>query len=271
MPILPIRNRGRVFYDVTLPLDQVRDLVPSLRTALRDGAAGFSVPPSASQEWPTGLTSCHGFGQNVAATDAVPCRYVNSELPNWLRLGGEERVRFEDIDGIGYQNADNSYLLQRLRLNLDATPLPWLKLSFQAQDSLVFFTNVSPAPSSQKDSLDLRVGYVQVGDSEAGPISVRAGRQGLNFGEGRLVADPNWSNVGRTFDGVPLILRYKKVRLDAFTGASDQLYTNGFATPFPGEHFDGLWQQSRPGESDLQFEVAVSYATSNFRCRTPGR
>ncbi len=49
-------------------------------------------------------------------------RYANAELPTWMRLGGEERVRAEGLDGIGFKPADNSYVLQRLRLNLDVTP-----------------------------------------------------------------------------------------------------------------------------------------------------
>lgn len=188
-----------------------------------------------------GLGQRDAAAQNSATPDGIVTGYANSELPSWLRLGGEERVRLEDLGGIGFKPAGNTYLLQRLRLTLDVKPLSWLKFSFQAQDSRVFFTNVAPAPSSQKDPMDLRLGYVQIGNSEAGPVSLRAGRQSLTFGEGRLVADPNWSNVGRTFDALRLTLHYRKFRLDAFTGASDKIYTNGFATPVPGEHFDGLY------------------------------
>lgn len=167
---------------------------------------------------------------------------ANSELPSWLHLDGEERVQFQTLDGVGFLNAGNSYVLQRLRLTLAFTPVRWLKFVTQAQDSRVFFTNVSPVPASQKDPTDLRIGYVQLGNSEEGPISLRAGRQSLDFGEGRLVADPNWSNVGKSFDAIRLILRYRnKLRLDAFTGASDKIYIYGFAAPTAGEHFDGLY------------------------------
>jgi hypothetical protein len=179
--------------------------------------------------------------QGAAPQNGSVTGYANAQLPAWLRLGGEERVRLEDLGGVGFKPSGNAYLLQRLRLNLEVTPLGWLKFSFQAQDSRVFFTRVSPAPSSQKDPMDLRLGYVQIGDPDAAPVSLRAGRQGLTFGEGRLVADPNWSNVGRSFDAVRLTLRHRNLRLDAFTGASDKIYTNGFATPAPGEHFDGLY------------------------------
>ncbi|QOY89874.1 alginate export family protein [Paludibaculum fermentans] len=180
------------------------------------------------------------LAQTGGQPEGLISRYAGSELPGWLRLGGEERVRLEALGGIGFKPASNAYLLQRLRFNLEAAPVRWLKFSFQAQDARSFLTNVSPAPSSQKDPLDLRLGYVQIGEAESGWISVRAGRQSLSFGEGRLVADPNWSNVGRTLDGVRVTVHYRGLRLDGFSGASDRIYTDGFDTPTPGQHFHGL-------------------------------
>lgn len=104
----------------------------------------------------------------------------------------------------------------------------------------MFLTNVVPSPASQKDPLDLRLGYLQLGDSESGRISLRAGRQGLTFGEGRLLADPNWSNVGRTFDGLRATVRYRKLRVDVFSSASDKVCIDGFDTTVPAEHFHGV-------------------------------
>jgi hypothetical protein len=89
--------------------------------------------------------------------------------------------------------------------------------------------------------MDLRVGYVQLGNPGDSPVSLQAGRQSLVFGEGRLVADPNWSNTGRTFDGLRVTLSYRKIRLDVFTGASVKVSMDGFDTPTPAEHFDGLY------------------------------
>jgi hypothetical protein len=160
--------------------------------------------------------------------------YLDSDLPSWVRLSGEVRWRSETLDGVQFKGTSNAYLLQRLRLNLDLTPRPWLRIAVQTQDARVFFTNVSPVPSSQKDPIDLRLGYLQVGNAESGPVTLRAGRQGLEFGEGRLLADPNWSNVGRSFDAV-------RLRVDAFTAVSDKIFIDGLATPTPGEHFDGAY------------------------------
>jgi len=147
------------------------------------------------------------------------------------------RARLRRADHVAAAEHDRN----RLRLNLAIKPVSWLKFVFQAQDSRSFFTNVSPVPASQKDPIDLRMGYVQVGNSETGWLSLTAGRQALNFGEGRLVADPQWSNVGRSFDAVRMTLHHNNLKLDIFSGASDKIYINGFYTPTPGEHFDGLY------------------------------
>lgn len=83
----------------------------------------------------------------------------------WLQLGGEIRERMETLEGVGFVDKDNTYLLERLRLNLNLVPLSGLRFVFQAQDSRAFFTDVSPAP---RDPMDLRIGYMQLGNSESG-------------------------------------------------------------------------------------------------------
>jgi len=165
---------------------------------------------------------------------------VNSELPSWLHFSGEERARMEYIVGEGFKPVDDLYLLNRLRLNMDVRATNWLKFSFQAEDSRVFGQNTLPAPASQKDALDLRIGYVQVG-GEGDLAALRVGRQSLDLGEGRLVADPNWSNVGKSFDAARLTLRHGQLKVDLFTGAAVKVKQTDFDQPTPGEHFDGAY------------------------------
>lgn len=165
---------------------------------------------------------------------------VNRQLPSWLRFSGEERARVEGYAGIGFRPAEDLWLLNRLRLNLEARPWRWLKIGFQAQDARVFGQNTRPAPASQKNALDLRQGYVEVG-SEQGLATLRAGRQALTFGEARLVGDPGWSNVGRVFDAARLSLRHGRLKADLFTGAVVKVTPDGWDRPAPGEHFHGLY------------------------------
>lgn len=165
---------------------------------------------------------------------------VNNELPSWLRLNVEERGRFEALDGSGFKPGTDRYWLNRLRLGLDIRVRSWLKFSFEAQDSRVYGQNTKPAPASQRDPLDLRIGYVELGSTE-GPIDVKLGRQAFTFGEGRVLSDPNWSNVGRTFDGERVALRRGKVKLELFSGLVTKPDGTAFDEPNPGSHFHGAY------------------------------
>ena len=180
------------------------------------------------------------LAQNTNAEPTPVANEINSQLPNWLHFSGEERARMEYIVGEGFKPADDAYLLNRLRLNLDIRASSWLKFGFQAEDSRVFGQNTLPAPASQKDAMDLRLGYVQLGGDEA-PAMLRAGRQSLDFGEGRLLADPNWSNVGKSFDAARLTLRHGQFKVDLFTAAAVKVDPVNFDEPTPGEHFDGAY------------------------------
>ncbi|MBS1806430.1 MAG: alginate export family protein [Acidobacteria bacterium] len=162
-------------------------------------------------------------------------------MPSWVKFSAEGRVRFETLHGVQFNPKDNTYLLQRLRLNLTATPSSSLRLVLQAQDARVFFTNASPIPASQKDAIDLRIGYAEIGNYETRALTLRAGRQGLDFGEGRLLSDGDWSNVGRSFEAMRLTFRYSRLRLDAFSGVSDKISIDSLAAPTPGEHFHGMY------------------------------
>jgi hypothetical protein len=165
---------------------------------------------------------------------------VNAEMPNWLRFSGEERVRMEFIDGQGFKSVRDLYLLNRLRFNADVKPTSWLKFSFQMEDSRVFGQNTRPAPATQKEAADLRIGFVQIGHDE-GLFNLRAGRQVMDFGEGRLIGDPGWSNVGRTFDAARLNFHYGPVKVAAFTGAVVKIDQTSFDQPFPAEHIHGMY------------------------------
>jgi len=176
-----------------------------------------------------------------AANPAGPVSsVVNQGLPSWLRFGGEERSRMENLTGEGFKSVGDLYLLNRLRLDMEVRPRAWFTFHFEAQDARVFGQNTLPAPASQKDPMSLRVGYVQVG-TEEGPLMLRAGRQPLTFGEGRVLTDAVWSNVGRTFDSARLTVHHGGLKVDFFSGAAVKMDTPCFDEPTPGEHFDGAY------------------------------
>src|SRR5690348_1043376 len=166
---------------------------------------------------------------------------VNEGLPTWLRFSGEERVRIENPWGMGFVDVSDFFLLNRLRLDMQVRPLPWLQFQFEGQDARVFEQTALPAPASQKNAIDLRVGYVQIGIEESSSLTLRAGRLPLAFGEGRVLADPGWSNVGRTIDAARLTVRRGPVKVDLFSGLLVKVDTMGCDQSTPGNHFHGAY------------------------------
>jgi hypothetical protein len=156
----------------------------------------------------------------VSANHFVPSDELNSQLPKWLRFSGEYRTRFEGVTGAGFKdNSDDAYLLSRLRLNMKIQPTPWLRFNFQGQDARVFWKNQNPAAPPYQNTFDIRMAYVEMGDSEKKTFGLRVGRQELFFGEQRLVGHLNWTNTARTFDAVRATMRHGNYRLDAFAAS----------------------------------------------------
>jgi hypothetical protein len=163
-----------------------------------------------------------------------------SRLP-WLKLGGEVRARLEAptaqnfLDGL-----DDTYDLTRLRLNVRITATPWLRFYGELQDIRAFGYD-KPLPGSVNDRVDLRLAYVELGTPEGKGWNLRAGRQALKYGAGRLIWDPDWGSFGQTFDGVRLSLAGKLGRLDAFASSVLIPTDRAFDRPDTSNMFYGLY------------------------------
>jgi hypothetical protein len=166
----------------------------------------------------------------------------NSTLPKWLRLGGEYRARVEGFTGGGFKgNSDDTYLLSRLRLNMTLQPESWLKFGFQAQDARAFWKNQNPPAPPYQDVMNLRQGYVELGDIEKKTAGLRAGRQELAFGDERLVGNSNWTNTARSFDALRGTLRHDGYRLDLFASRVVKQQNGEFDWSTPGNNFYGAY------------------------------
>lgn len=166
---------------------------------------------------------------------------LNKQLPTWLRFSGEERTRLEGFSGGGFVAANNdAYLLNRIRIDASIVPASWLKFLFETQDARVWWKNQKPAPPFQ-DTWDLRQAYVEFGNTEHGTAALRVGRQGLAFGEERLLGNTNWQNTARSFDAVRGTLRHGKFRLDAFAASVVVLHDGQVGEHTGGNNIHGLY------------------------------
>ena len=166
---------------------------------------------------------------------------VNSELPSWLRLSGEYRIRAEGYEGGAYTAGNNEgYLLSRFQLNMDVR-LSWFRVFAQAQDARVLGNDTIPSAFPYQDSFDLRQAFLELGNMEKGHFAVRAGRQELIFGDQRILGTANWLNTPRSFDAVRAVVNYGNVRVDAFSAAVVNPIEGTFDHSKAGNNLHGLY------------------------------
>src|SRR5665213_2491007 len=151
--------------------------------------------------------------------DFAPASLLNRQLPKWISFGWEERFRYEGYHNSGFKlNNDDSYLLVRSRLLMTIRPLTWFKAAAQVQDARPFMQKPPWGPPNL-NAWDLKLAYAEFGDPEKQWISVRIGRQLINYNN-TIIADSEWRNQGRSYDAVVTNLHYDRYRLGIFAASA---------------------------------------------------
>ncbi len=136
-----------------------------------------------------------------------------------IEIGGELRFRGEVRRGDGTNAAEvDDFALSRLRLNVSIRPSRHVRLFFQVQDSRVAGLAPGRNPLRFRNPVDFRQAYVGLG-RESGPVTLYAGRQEVDYFEGRLIGARNWSNTTPVWDGAKLTLRRGQDKVDVFAVA----------------------------------------------------
>lgn len=166
----------------------------------------------------------------------APCLADAFDLPYWLRVSGDLRVRLEVFDNEDFNDhahdaipyafgrrvmAENDeWILTRARLRLDARPSDWFRAFVELTDARLFededHRDEYPGTRGnwETDSLDVFQGYVDV--RPAPGAHVLLGRQVLHYGAGRVLAEYDWWNAPYSFDAARLQLRRPGWDLDLF-------------------------------------------------------
>ena len=120
-------------------------------------------------------------------------------------VGGEWRGRYQDLNGHARSTPnglDDSFLLHRLRLFANAEVGQYVRVYAEGVDAASAFEN-RPADAQAENRWDVANLFAEA-SAPAGKIeaTLRAGRQEILLGAGRLVAPHDWANARRTFDGL---------------------------------------------------------------------
>jgi hypothetical protein len=174
-----------------------------------------------------------------------PVSDLNDRLPRWICLTAGYRARLESYSAGNFQpgNSD-TYLLTRFRLGTSIHPTKWLRSYVELQDATAFWKNPPLVPPYQS-TWDLRRAYVDIGDIDEDPISLRVGRQDLAFGHARLVGTSYWRNASRGYDAAMLVVNTDRIRLNAFAASPVINTANGLSHHQPGNNFHGLYGSIR--------------------------
>ncbi len=159
----------------------------------------------------------------------------------YLTIGGEVRQVWERVgnDNWGAQPYLNSFWLQRYMWHVDAHYGKHVRSFVQLKSGLEFFRQGGPRPIDEK-KLDFEAAFVEVGTSgQRNWIVLRAGRQELNYGSGRLVSVREGPNVRQSFDGFKIRSKVGDWHIDGFAVRPD-LDKPGFFDNVP-DHQTAFW------------------------------
>lgn len=143
----------------------------------------------------------------AGAESAPPWRLSSAlDLPNWLEISGEQRSRYETLDGqfrAGFTGSDQAVALRTsLLTQFKAAPG---RLVIEAMDSRHYLSDEgSPIDTTMVNAVDLLQAHARW---DAGPLflggtnTVRLGRETVDLGMRRLVARNAFRNTINSFTG----------------------------------------------------------------------
>jgi hypothetical protein len=150
--------------------------------------------------------------------DFAPFSLLDQQLPHWIWFGEEERFRYEGYHNSGFKAKSNdSYILIRSRLQLNIAPSTWFKVVAQLQDARPFMQKPPYGPPNE-NTFDLKLAYAEIGDPEKHWISVRVGRQLINYNN-TIIANSEWRDQARSYDAVVTNMHYSRYHLGLFAAS----------------------------------------------------
>jgi hypothetical protein len=217
-------------------------------------SALLAIPAFAQYAPPPPARPFPGFAnEKLRASDP----YMNA----W-DIGASLRVRFEDKLGAGFTDAgsnfdfdasggpardnNNSYYVTRFMPRVAYTD-KWLAFTVEGRGSYSFgderynATAAGKGLTDRDGPMDLHQAFVLIGNHKEFPLSLKLGRQELNYGDQRLVGAFKWGNNMRTFDAAKLRWQNNVFGVDLFTGGVVYNRTNHFNQSNSQDRFSGAY------------------------------
>jgi len=151
---------------------------------------------------------------------------LSSGAQSYLTLGGEIRYEYGgkiNEDWIKDQGFNSSFL-QRYSLYADLHTGKFLRWFVQLNSGLEAGSKYGPAPVDE-DQLAVQNLFAEarLWDNSRGTVSLRVGRQELNYGSGRLISVREGTTVRQYFTGAKLMYASPVFSIDAFVMEADEV------------------------------------------------
>jgi hypothetical protein len=175
-----------------------------------------------------------------------------------VSLGGQIRIRDEYRYPTGYVSSgamspSDDTILTRIRLNLKFSVTDDIEVFVQPQDQRTWGQEL--VVLSDNKNFDLHQGFVEIRNLFSEPLSIKAGRMELSYGDQRLVSPLDWSNFGRAWDGAKIRYAPKDWWIEAFFSVlNDPLAPAVFNGGGRDQDFLGLYF-SYIGLADHEFDL----------------
>jgi len=176
-----------------------------------------------------------------------PVKYIPSgENPQlYLSLGFEYRIEYEYYDswmfGAGPQD-HSGYVMNRVMPHFDFHAGSDFRLFSEFKFDSIAGRNGGPRPGVDQALGDVHQAFIEIGPHASSPhgMSLRAGRQEVVFGTGRLFDNNEGPNVKLSFDGFRAIAEGAHVRLDLFAMRPVEDDDQGYFDDEPN-HAQSVW------------------------------
>jgi Alginate export len=172
--------------------------------------------------------------------DVAPITDLDAKLPHWIDFQAEERFRVEGYDNNTFKaNADDRYLLNRFRFQVDLHASSWLRVTAQVQDARAGFQNPPIGPPNT-DRWDLKLAYVEIGAPDKHWFNLRVGRQLINYNN-TIIANSEWRNQGRSYDAAVLNLNAHREHVGIFAASAAVPQAYGVSPHQEGNNIYGAY------------------------------
>ncbi len=185
-----------------------------------------------------------------------------------ITVGGQIRPRAEFLDPVG--GGYDTFTSMRIRAHINATLDKNVDAFIQFQDVRLWGEETNTLSDFNANNFDLHQGYVTLNTINNAPISIRAGRQAISLGGQRLIGAVEWTQQGRSFDGLRIMLKPQwgsvdvlGIRLSDATaaGITNNAYLSSiYATTQSGIDLYGIY--NRVATATNQYTLGVRWAST---------